>query len=227
MRGWLIFACVMAVIVLLFLLPVRVHVTLFDGKTGVEVRYLFLRLRFPPEKKKKKSGGKAGKKKKAGKAEGKKKPPKPKPGKEKRKKPWDAERIRQLAQLITGALRGLGRAGGFFLRGLRIDTLRLQMQISRADAFQTAFESGKINAAVYPAAALIQSWMRVRDLYLNIYPGFWTQEETIAFEVRLRVSPARGAGAACVLAGSVLGTLLHSLLPRREKAPPASRNSHQ
>lgn len=208
MRGWLIFAGIAAVLILLFLLPVRVHVTLFDGRTGVEVRYLFFRLRIPP-KKKKKAAGKAEKKKKAAKT-AKKKPSKPKLQKEKKKKPWDAERIRRLAQLIAGALRGVGRAGRFLLRGVCIDTLRLQMQIARADAFQTAFESGKLNAAIYPAAALIQSWMKVRELYLNIYPGFWAQEETVAFEMRLHVSPARGAGAVCVLLGSVVRALLRS-----------------
>lgn len=211
MRGWLIFAGIAVAIVLLFLLPVRVHVTLFDGRTGVEVRYLFFRLRIPSEKKKK-AAGKAEKKKKTAKAAkaAKKKPSKPKPKKEKQKKPWDAERIRRLAQLIAGALRGAGRSGRFLLRGVCIDTLRLQMQIARADAFQTAFESGKLNAAVYPAAALIQSWMKVREVYLNIYPGFWAQEETIAFEMRLHVSPARGAGAVCVLFGSVVRALLRS-----------------
>ena len=41
---------VLAILLLLLLLPVTLHVTLFDGELQTTVRYLFLRFRFPSER---------------------------------------------------------------------------------------------------------------------------------------------------------------------------------
>lgn len=214
MNGWIIFGIIAAVFILLLLAPVVVYVSLFDGVPHLEVRYLFFRLNLPSEKKKKASAPKKAEKK-SRKAD---KPGTKHPAKKhkKEKAPWNAERVENLIRLIGDGLHGLGRSGRFFLRGIRVDTCKLQIMVVRDSVYETAMQSSRLNAVIYPVAALMQNILVFRDIYLNIYPGFWAEKENVAFETQARASLVRALGTALLLSGSLIAALVRFSLASRD-----------
>lgn len=196
-----VLAAVLILLGLLLVSPVRMRFTLFYGEPVLEIRLLFFRLRLPAKGKKKAQKKKKTKTNAAKKAD----------GRVKKKKassllsgPWDGERIRSTLLVLKDLLAACGRAGGFFLKGLRLKKLWLEIMVVRPDAHQTAVESGKLNAWFYGALSFLQNYVQPRDLYLRVYPGFWAAQETVAAEAILSFTIARLLGALLLLlAGSL------------------------
>lgn len=216
-----VLAGILAALLVLLLSPLRFHFTLYQGEAALRVRYLFFRLRFPSKKHKKGKAKKQEKRKppKEGKRKGKKK--------EKGKKespfsgPWDNERICQLAELLRELLAALGHAGAFLLRGLRIQRIWLQMQVVKKDAQQTGAESGRLNAWFCGLIALLQNYVRLKDVYLNIYPGFWGAKEPATAELIFSITPARLCGMAGILIGRGVRLLVRFLRLSKAGGPSA------
>lgn len=194
MTALLVILAVLAVLTALLLVPASVRITLFDGEVRVTLRYLFVKWTIPPEekpeKKKKRKKPEPEKKKRRRK---KKKPP------ETEKRPWDSERIKAVAELCKGLLSACSKSSGTLLRGVKLRELKLEIMVSKGDACQTAVRSGELNAVVYTALGFLQNFVRIGYCYINIYPGFWAQRETVAFETLFSVSPMRMIAAFIVL----------------------------
>lgn len=219
---------VLAVLLLLLLLPVTLHVTLFDGELKATVRYLFLRFRFPSKKEEAPKAEKPHehrKKKKRQEAAPEQKE------KEPEEKKWDFEAVKSAIELGKELLGGAGRALKTLLRGVRVRQLKLEIAVVGENAADTGIKSGNYNAYLHTAAALLQNFVRVRELYLNVYPAFWQQEETIAFEGKLSLRPVRALMAVGVLIVEAVPALFRYLRrkqepggtgPKEEQAPAAA-----
>lgn len=208
-----VLAGILAVLLVLLFSPLRFHFTLYQGEAALRVRYLFIRLRFPPKKPKKKK--EKPKKQKAKKESGHKKKKK----KEKKESPfsgpWDIARVCQMAELLRGLLAALGHAGAFLLRGLRIRRIWLQMRVVKKDAQQTGIESGRLNAWFCGLITLLQNYVRLKDIYLNIYPDFGGAKESVTAELLFSITPARLFGMAGILIGRGVVLLVRFLrLPK-------------
>lgn len=207
---------IVALVVLLLLWPVAFRVSCFDGQTQLSIRYLFLHLRFPDASAKEKKsrtkhrGRQKGKKDASSVPAGKKK-------KEEDKLP--SIRVQEIVEWIQRGIAVLGKSAGVLLRGVRVREVKLEIRVVRENAHQTAVAAGKLNALVGAGAALVQGFTRIGYLYLNIYPGFWTPKEDLAFEAAFWVRPGRVLMAAVVLlvkGGPVLFDFLRSVQNKEE-----------
>lgn len=221
---------VLALLLLLLLLPVTLHVTLFDGELQTTVRYLFLRFRFPSERGEEPKADKPPKRRRK-KKQKKQEAPQEQKEKEPEEKKWDFEAVKNAIELGKELLAGAGKALKTLLRGVRVRQLKLEIAVVGENAADTGIKSGNYNAYLHTAAALLQNFVRVRELYLNVYPAFWQQEETIAFEGKLSLRPVRALMAAGVLLIESIPALLRYLRrkngaadaqPREEQAPAAA-----
>ena len=191
-----VFLGMAALAVLLLLWPVAFHVSCFDGKAQLSIRYLFLHLRFPGIAAKEEQG----RAKRRGRQKGKKDAP-PAPAGETKKEEVKLPSIRaqEIVEWIQRGIAALGKSAGMLLRGVRVREVKLEIRVVRENAHQTAVAAGKLNALVGAGAALVQGFTRIGYLYLNIYPGFWTPKEELAFAAAFWVRPGRVLMAAVVL----------------------------
>ncbi len=103
--------------------------------------------------------------------------------------------LRYLGELASMASRAVGR----LLRAVTVDRLRLEMQISAADAADTAVRYGEVCAVLYPTLAVIERVMRVRRREVRVEPNFLAENSAVFADVRLHIWVYRAAGAAIAL----------------------------
>lgn len=73
-----------------------------------------------------------------------------------------------------------------FVAKIYFDKLEAEIRVAGDDAAQTALNFGRLNAAIYPIAGLINGHKRVKKLHIGITPDFTTTKsvynaETIAY----------------------------------------------
>ncbi|MCI8554244.1 MAG: DUF2953 domain-containing protein [Clostridiales bacterium] len=171
---------VLLFLLLLALLPLRLHL-IFDRELRIRAGYGPVMVTiFPPKEKKqrKNTGGKQRKRtKKAAGETGHKKA-----GRLSRLLKEDGvsaviRYLKMLASLVVEGARGLARI-------TVIDRLFLEIRVAGEDAAQTAVDYGKVCAAVYPALALVESVMRVRQKEVSVHPDFMAEKGTVCFDLK-------------------------------------------
>lgn len=73
-----------------------------------------------------------------------------------------------------------------FVAKIYFDKLEAEIRVAGDDAAQTALNFGRLNAAIYPIAGLINGHKRIKKLHIGITPDFTTTKsvynaETIAY----------------------------------------------
>lgn len=200
--GWTLL-CMLALILLALVLPVRAAIEYREGALSVQIRCLGLRFRaYSLSERWKKRGlsKRAPKERKKRRAEGGKK-----------NKP----------SLEWADLQGLlGMAGTFTRRALRaihITDIILIVPVHRDDAAQTALACGKTEAWLGGAAALLQNFMELRWIELRVLPDF-TDEIKAGVYLSCKVG-------ARPIAFLIAGVHALAYLVKKEESPPAAARS--
>lgn len=203
MAGWIVFGALMLTFLILLLLPVVIRVE-YQGDWRVLVQYLFLRFPVYPSQKEKKVKPK--KKKPSGEPEeGEKEKKKKKQG---RSLTDTVEMALDLVSSATGGLRML-------FRNLRVSSLRLWLRVGREDAAETGIQYGNCCAYLYSAYALLQHYIRIRRVSLDLQPDFLAEEDRWELSLRARLTPLAVLGAVLYMGAS----FLHRQMGRKGEGP--------
>lgn len=202
----------LALILLLLFVPIGARLT-FDGELCARVRIFGIPFTLYPQKDKKRRPKKA-----------KKKPPKVKKEKpEKETLAPIAQMLKEdgpgavihyltaMASLVSAAVRRL-------LAALIVDKLQLELTVAGEDAAETAILHGAACAAVFPALAAIQNFVRIRRRAVTVSPDFLGGESGVKLDIRLHAYPGRLLWAALRFFG---GYLANTLKDSRAEEPPS------
>ena len=185
MTALYIVAGVLAFFAVLLIAPVHFKLRYNDGGLLVRARYLVIRLTFFPFKEKKT------KKPKKIKPDKKKSKPKPKP-----KRGGLGKRLAQMFKDdgITGILSLLSEmakiaaaASRKMLAAVVIDRLDVAIITASDNAADTAIQYGRICAVLYPAVAVVESSMRVRQRNISVNPDFLREDSAVTVDIAVHV----------------------------------------
>lgn len=176
MNGFEIFLCVLAGIILFFvlILSIPVHVSFtYTDKIYLTVRYLFVKLNIlpiDPNKKKKP------KKEKKPKEEKKEEPKKEEAPKEKKPNPIlqmvKANGYDGMVEVISNLGRILGIYGGKLFKSVIFDDVEIYITVATGDAASTAIKYGKTCQKVYPFTGFICNNNVVHHYDVNVDSDF-------------------------------------------------------
>ncbi len=179
--GWWIALAILAVIVLLFLLPVTVTLEARQpGNAWVKVGYLFFSFKFPKEEKEKKRP---------------KHPKKSAPSQQEESqenalhKFFTERPLGETISMLKEILKQMGRAMRSMLRHVKVNHLCFDMAVAGEDAADTAIQYGKTCAAVYSAFAVACNAVRVTGIReFAVIPDFTEGSKTRFYlHARIRV----------------------------------------
>jgi hypothetical protein len=202
MTGWILFLCILALILFLLFLPAVVDFCYEQEKATVRISYCGIRL-FDSTRQKKASDKKSKRKKSTAKKKKKKK---------KRKQDGSgtfttedtgaslSQRLEQIRSLLTPVSKGLRR----LFRGIRISRWDLDIQVGNLDACACALAYGKIYAAVANGLAFFQSFFSIKLRRVSVTPCFGTEKTVCTLRFRAKLSPAAVLAAGLSLAISYL-----------------------
>lgn len=194
MTGFQIFLCVIAGIILFFilLLSIPVHVSFtYTDKIYLSIRYLFIKLDLLPlgEKKDKQ-------KKETPPKEEKPKEEKPEEETVKEKKPnpilemIKANGYDGMMQVLSNLKTVLGIYGGKLFKSVIFDEIELYITVGSPEAAKTALKYGKTCQAVFPLMGLICNNNVVKKYDVNVEPDFLANnsegEMNMAFHLIIR-----------------------------------------
>lgn len=126
----------------------------------------------------------------------------------KKDKPSPLEELKELLRhddvagtlhFICGVARLAARAVGRVLRSVTVTRLQLQLLIATGDPADTAQRYGQVCSVLYPALEQIGQRMCIRRRDLRVEPNFLLERGNARFDIRLRVSVWRLAGAGIAL----------------------------
>ena len=203
-----IFLIVIIVLTAILLIPVSAKAK-YDNAVFLEIRYLFFKKTILPKPPKKAAAAK-----KSSSAPKKKKPKKPKPDKPKRKIPlgvWEIiELIPKAVEMLLPPIRKL-------LKRTVIGGFSLEMVVLGDDAADTAIKFGKVNGAVFYAAAVLDRVMTLKTKRIDIHPGFTAEKSEIRAEGEVKAYPLAVIIAAVQLGVSALILLIPALKKKKRK----------
>lgn len=212
---WVLFVF-LGLLVLLLLVPVVVYADYRGGAFTLKVRVLFVKLTLLPMKKKTpaqqaKQQRKAEQKKQRQEAKKDKKPEGEKAAEKKPPKPprsvseW-IELIKRLASSGSVAVR-------FILRNLYVRGVELVLPVHAEDAGDTAIETGKMQALVGGARAVLQNAMHIQYKRLVILPDFTgMMQQELTFACKVLASPV------IMIAAAIVGLRRYLVWGRKPKA---------
>ncbi len=209
--GWTILLCVLALLALALLLPVRLLIRYEDEQLALTMRYGFFSLRLLPAKPEKKP-----KKPKKAKAK-KQKPEKAEKPEKKAKNPLTGQSMLDYVHMAQELLPVLGRQLGFLMRHVKLDKLMLAISVAGQDAAQTAILYGKLSGAVYSLLAIAQNICMVSPPQgVQITADFAHYHSSLQARLRVSLSVWVAVAAALRLAIAVFRTVI---LPSRNPSP--------
>ena len=228
--GWVLLA-LLAIIVLALCVRVRFRIEYSSENTSVLLRWLFIKLKIYPAKKK---DGSKKKKKDDGKKEEEKpeEEEKEEENKEEDKKSkkkdsflktlYEAEGVDGLLLIVKKVM---GYTKTFFshlLHGFVIDELFLEARCTKDDAAGTALYYGEICSVVFPAIGSLASRCRLRKYDVNIYPDYLARFSDASFVTAFHFTPIYLLGVliayGCkMLFGVLVGLLLKISGVKKEK----------
>lgn len=173
MSGFQIFLCVLAGIILFFILilSIPVHVTFtYSDKIYLTVKYLFLKFNILPTDPNKKK-----KEKKPEKETPKEEKP-PEENKEKKPNPIismvKANGYDGMMEILGNLSKVLGKYGGKLFKSVVFDEIEIYITVGTGDSAQTAIKYGKTCQKVYPLIGFICSNNLVKKYDVNVEPDF-------------------------------------------------------
>ena len=169
-----IVGCILLLIFLLLLLPVRLYIN-SEPELTVTVKYLWFKLGILPK------GEKT-----APKRTPKGKKPKKKKARERQALSYTLQEMLELARIL---LRRTSPAVRRLLRRTSLAKFRLRMIVAGADAFETAIKFGRVNAQVFSAIAWIEELIRLKADQIEISPGFGVAKGETSYSGELRLAP--------------------------------------
>ena len=184
--GWVLLA--LNVLVLLALcVKVRLQVEYSSENTSAVVKWLFLKIKLYPKKKKEK-------KPKEEKPEEEEEEEEPKPAKPKQKNDflktlYEAEGIDGLVAMLQQITAYTKTFFGHLMRGFVIDEFYLQVCCTRSDAAATAIYYGEVCAVLFPMLGALASRCRMKKYDINIYPDFIARFSSADFILLLHFTP--------------------------------------
>ncbi len=161
----IVIACAVGLVILAVaaLLPTKIKVRIgyIDEEFILSFKLLFFVFTVSPENKKKK-------KKKAKKKE-----------KEKKERPAKKEKDNFFRSHtsdfgVFDYIELIGIVLEKFVAKIYFDKLEAEIRVAGDDAAQTALNFGRLNAAIYPIAGLINGHKRIKNLHIGITPDFTT-----------------------------------------------------
>ncbi|MDD2955477.1 MAG: DUF2953 domain-containing protein [Oscillospiraceae bacterium] len=207
MTGWIIFGTILLLLLVLLLIPIILRVE-YREDWKVTAGYLFLRFPLYPAGEKKKKPSKAEKK----------------PSGEKKKEKKTGGKKMPLTDLVATVLDLVQSAGGglrMLLRNLRVTDLDLQMAVGRGDAAETGVQYGRLCAYLYGAYAVLEHYIRMKRVRLNLWPDFLAEEDNWTLSFQLRLTPLTAVAAAVRIAASFLWKQIR----RKSETKPESSGS--
>ena len=212
---------ILAAVLLLLCIPVRLEIRYKTGRVPAAVlRWIFLR--FDLAKPEEPAARKPAKQKKSQKEKTEAAPAKRPP-----------MEFAELLGMILDLLSSLKGNTGMLVRSFKLYKIRLSMVVAEGDAADTAITYGRVNAAVYGAYALAQSFLRLGRPEIEIRPDFTAEEGSVDFEVGGRLTPIAALGTAIrVGVAFLVKTIRRKKAKQAAEAPPrpaapVKTNEHQ
>lgn len=175
MKAWMIVAIILLLLLIPFFLKVRIFVSYKDS-IFIEARYLFWKIVFPSNKSEKKH-----KKKKVRK------------DKQVEEKPKLEFRDIFIKHGISGFIDLLNDAVEVYkkhkqhLKFTAVDSVVLDISVSRDNAADTAIFYGEMCAVVYPAFSLISKVCKHKKCEVSVYPDFNKKDSQVNFSAELSI----------------------------------------
>ena len=167
----------------LMIAPVRLRILYNEGGLIVRARYLMVRLTLFPFKEKKPE-----------------KPKKVKPERKKRKpkreraglgnrlgQMFKDDGVSGILSLVSEMAKLAAAASRKMLAAVVIDRLDIAIITASEDAAETAIKYGRICAVLYPAAAAVESAVRVRRRNIVVRPDFLREDGGAAIDIAIHV----------------------------------------
>lgn len=195
MMGWMIAGGILALLLLLFWLPIQCKAC-FEEELFLRVRYAFVSIRVLPakEKEEKPKPEKKAKKKKPQKEQNGKKEEKPPAEQE----PGVREKLKEIIryQGVSGFLSLLGDLAKIAAGTLKklaakivVKQFDLLLVVGGEDAAETAVTYGKVCGVVYPAVGTILSACKCRRYGVTVCPDFDASESRVKFSITAQIRP--------------------------------------
>lgn len=137
------------------------------------------------------------------------------------KKKTDETSFSDTLSLIWAILKGICPTAARMLSHLRLTRLKLSIRVAGPEADQTAIRYGQICAGIYPLLGALDSAIRLRVKWVDIYPDFVREESVydISFRVKLRLNHL--IGGVFAMAFHLLANLLRR---KKQEEQPAARD---
>lgn len=196
-----IFGCILLLIFLLLLVPVRLYVNSEPELTVIVKYFWFKRGILPKGEKREKKEQPTGEK------------PKKKKAREKRALSYTLQELLELLRLL---LRRTSPAVRRLLRRTSLAKFRMRMIVAGQDAAETAIKFGKVNAQVFTIVALVEEIIRLKADQIEILPGFGVAKSETSYSGEMRLSPLALLAAGAQVAFWGLVSALPLFLKSRE-----------
>ncbi len=235
MVGWIIFFCLLAIILFILFMPAVVDFSYENNKTTVRVSYCGFTIVDTAKKKKELTDEekeaarkkKEQKQKKKEEKEARKKKRKEERARKKGKKipeetPKKKKSIGEILELVRSLLSPVGHGMRRLFKGIRITRFYLDIKVGAFDAYDCALAYGKICTLVSNMLAFFQSFFVIKPNHIKIEPRFSTESTVYIARFRAKLSPA-----AVLAAGISLGWTYLMQTLRRDSSKPQKKTKNQ
>ncbi len=230
--GWVLLG-ILALILLALCVKVRFDLEYSSENTSVVLRWLFIRFKLYPAKKKEKP-----------KTEEEPEPPPEEPAEEKpeeeEQKPkqksnllktiYDSQGIDGLISVLQQVMTYTKTFFGNLLHGFVIDELYLDVCCTRSDAAATAIYYGEVCSVLFPLLGALAAKCRMKKYDVNVYPDFIARFSNVSFITSFHFTPIYLIGITVaygmkMLFGVLLGIIIKISGAKKEKDGSRNKNT--
>ncbi len=223
MTGWIIFLCILVIILFILFMPIVVDFKYEDNKTYIKASYCGFTVfdstkkkpPITPEEKKtlceKKRLKKQQKEEKAARkmakqeAKNKKRAAKGKPVMIQKKRT-----IKDYIALVKSLLEPVGKGARRLFKGIRISRLYIDIKVGNFDAYECALQYGRICTAVSNLLAFFQSFFNIKADHIEVLPRFGCEATVYTAKFRAKASPSAVLAAIAALVWTYFKKMLRS-----------------
>lgn len=223
MTGWIIFLCILVIILFILFMPIVVDFSYEDNKAHVRASYCGFTVfdstkkkppKTPEEKKalyekkrlkKQQKGEKAARKMAKQKAKNKKRAAKGKPVMIQEKRT-----IKDYIALVKSLLGPVSKGARRLFKGIRISRLYIDIKVGNFDAYECALQYGRICTAVSNLLAFFQSFFSIKADHIEVLPRFGSEATVYTARLRAKASPSAVLAAVAALAWTYFKKMLLS-----------------
>ena len=187
--GWILLG-ILALVILALNVRVRFLIEYSSENTSAVLKWLFLKFKLYPMKKKEPKKKKEKPKEPEQKPEEPKEEEKPKEKNNLLKTIYDAEGIDGLISILQDILGYTNTFLGHSIRGFVIDELYVDIRCTRADAASTALYYGEVCAVLFPLLGALASKCKMKKYDINVYPDYIARFSDASFITSFHFTPA-------------------------------------